>query len=147
MAEDTVDHAIPLGGLEEKKCETDHLQLLGWRVPGAPALPDWLSVYGSDADAITALMDAEPSLAEAMHPNLPYPLATVAWGVRHEQARTLEDVLSRRTRALLLDAKAAIEAAPSVAKVLAKELGRDRRWEEDQVREFIALAQGYQHQA
>jgi glycerol-3-phosphate dehydrogenase len=47
----------------------------------------------------------------------------------------------------LLDAKAAIEAAPSVAKVLAKELGRDRQWEEDQVREFIALAQGYLHQA
>ena len=147
MAEDTVDHAILLGGLEEKKCETEHLQLLGWRAPGAPAFPDWLSVYGSDADAVTALMDAEPSLAEPMHPNLPYPLATVAWGVRHEQARTLEDILSRRTRSLLLDAKAAIEAAPSVAKVLAKELGRDRQWEEDQVREFIALAQGYLHQS
>jgi glycerol-3-phosphate dehydrogenase len=92
-------------------------------------------------------MDAEPSLAEPMHPNLPYPLATVAWGVRHEQARTLEDILSRRSRSLLLDAKAAIEAAPSVAKVLAKELGRDRQWEEDQVREFIVLAQGYLHQA
>jgi glycerol-3-phosphate dehydrogenase len=70
----------------------------------------------------------------------------VVWGVRHEQARTLEDILSRRTRALLLDAQATIEAAPTVAKLLARELGRDLLWEENQVREFTELAKGYLHQ-
>ncbi len=146
MAEDTVDHAIVLGGLEERKCVTDHLQLHGWRSPNASALPDWLSVYGSESDELMALMTAEPALEEVLHPRLPYPLATVVWGVRHEQARTLEDILSRRTRSLLLDAQATIEAAPTVAKLLARELGRDLLWEENQVREFTELAKGYLHQ-
>lgn len=145
MAEDAVDHAVTLAGLPDKPCVTEHLQLLGWRSPNAAALPDWLSVYGSEAELIRKLIESDPNLAEKMHPRLPYPLATVVWGVRHEQARTLEDVLSRRTRALLLDARATIEAAPTVASVLAKDLGRDKAWEEEQVRQFTILAEGYLH--
>jgi glycerol-3-phosphate dehydrogenase len=146
MAEDAVDHAVTLAGLPDKTCVTEHLQLLGWRSPNAATLPDWLSVYGSDEEEIRKLIESDPGLAEKMHPRLPYPLATVVWGARHEQARTLEDVLSRRTRALLLDARAAIEAAPAVAAVLAKELGRDKAWESEQVKEFTVLAGGYLHQ-
>ena len=145
MAEDAVDHAVTLAGLPDKPCVTEHLQLLGWRSPNAAELPDWLSVYGSEEELIRKLIESDPHLAEKMHPRLPYPLATVVWGVRHEQARTLEDVLSRRTRALLLDARATIEAAPTVASVLAKELGRDKAWEEEQVRQFTILAEGYLH--
>jgi glycerol-3-phosphate dehydrogenase len=63
--------------------------------------------------------------------------------VREEMARTVDDVLSRRTRALILDARAAIEAAPDVAKVMAAELGRDERWQEEQLRAFRELARGY----
>ena len=102
-------------------------------------------MYGSEADEIRKLIAENPALGELMHPRLPYPLATVVWGARHEQARTLEDILSRRTRALLLDARATIEAAPAAAAVLAAELGRDKAWEEQQVHNFTELAKGYLH--
>ena len=58
-------------------------------------------------------------------------------------ARTLEDVLARRTRSLLLDARASIEAAPRTAEVLAAELGRSGEWRDAQVREYKELADGY----
>jgi glycerol-3-phosphate dehydrogenase len=143
MAEDTLDKAGVLAGLEEKPCATENLQLHGWRSPNASALPDWLAVYGSEAEEIQALISQDPALGALLHTRLPYPLAAVVWAARHEQARTLEDVLSRRTRALLLDAQAAIESAPAAAGVLAKELGRDDAWAKAQVAEFAELAKGY----
>ncbi|WP_298329861.1 glycerol-3-phosphate dehydrogenase C-terminal domain-containing protein, partial [Asticcacaulis sp.] len=78
-----------------------------------------------------------------MHPDLPYALGEVAYAARHLMARTVEDVLSRRTRALLLNAHAAIAAAPAVAKILAAELGRDDAWIEAQVTEFTKVAEVY----
>ncbi len=75
-----------------------------------------LGVYGSDADAILAMAAADKRLGQQLHPALPYIAAEVIWGVREEMARTLDDVLSRRTRALFLNARAAIEMAPAVAK-------------------------------
>jgi len=143
MAEDTLDHAMTLGGFEDRPCVTRNLQIHGWRSPNAPALPEGLDVYGSDAEKVQALMKSDPSLAGLLHPKLPYPMAAVVWAVWHEQARTLEDVLSRRTRALILDARAAIEAAPDVAKLLARELGRDQAWANSQILEFTKLAEGY----
>jgi glycerol-3-phosphate dehydrogenase len=143
MAEDTLDKAAVLAGLEDRPCVTEKLQLLGWRSPNSSLLPDWLEVYGSEAVDIEALIVSEPALGESLHPRLPYPRAAVVWAARHEQARTLEDVLSRRTRALLLDAQAAIESAPAAAELLAKELGRDAAWIRLQVEEFTALAKSY----
>jgi glycerol-3-phosphate dehydrogenase len=70
-------------------------------------------------------------------------MGQVSWAARHEMARTVEDVLSRRTRSLLLDARAAIEAAPRVAQLLATELGRDDAWASAQAAEFETLARGY----
>jgi glycerol-3-phosphate dehydrogenase len=58
-------------------------------------------------------------------------------------ARTVEDVLARRTRALFLDARAAIEAAPAVADLLAKQLGRSDAWREQDLQSFLTMAQGY----
>lgn len=145
MAEDTVNHAALLAGLAEKPCVTESLQLHGWRSPNAAPLPDWISVYGTDEEEIRTLLASDPGIAAKMHPRLPYPLAAAVWATRHEMARTLEDVLARRTRALLLDARAAIEAAPAVAAVLAAELGRDKAWEIAQAKEFTALASGYLH--
>ena len=58
-------------------------------------------------------------------------------------ARTVEDVLARRTRALVLDARAALEAAPEVAALIAAELNEDAAWQERQVAAFRALAAGY----
>jgi glycerol-3-phosphate dehydrogenase len=82
-------------------------------------------------------------LEKLLHPRLPYRLREVVWAARFEMARTVEDVLARRTRALFLDARAAIEAAPIVADLLAKELGRDAARRERDLQSFRTVAQGY----
>jgi glycerol-3-phosphate dehydrogenase len=65
------------------------------------------------------------------------------WAAREEMARSVEDVLARRIRALFLNAKAAIQMAPRVARILAAELGRDQRWQENQIQQFEEVARGY----
>jgi glycerol-3-phosphate dehydrogenase len=100
-------------------------------------------VYGSDLPMIQQLSAEDPDLEKLLHPRLPYRLREVVWAARYEMARTVEDVLARRTRALFLDARAAIEAAPVVADVLAKELGRGAAWRETDLRDFLTIAQGY----
>ncbi len=141
MAEDTVDTALRVAGLPERKSETRTLHLHGWH--SEATLPEPLAIYGSDATGIRKLALENPHLGERLHSRLPYLKAEVIWAARHEMARTVEDVLSRRTRALLLDAKASIEAASAVADILAAELGRDAAWAERQVKDFIELANGY----
>jgi glycerol-3-phosphate dehydrogenase len=100
-------------------------------------------VYGTDGDAIDQLSVENPDMAGLIHPALPYRNSEVVWSVRYEMARTLADVLSRRLRALILDARAAVEAAPGVAAVLAAELGKDSRWIQEQVASFRKLARNY----
>jgi len=102
-----------------------------------------LAVYGSDAAEIRALAEADPELRKQLHPQLPYIAAEVVWAARQEMARTLEDVLARRTRALFLNAEAAIAMAPEVARILAVELGKDQTWVSQQVAGFKALAAQY----
>ena len=143
MAEDTLDHAATLGGLDDRPCVTEKLQLLGWRSPNAGPLPAGLDIYGSEAPEVEKLAASDPSLTAPIHPSLPYPRAAVVWAARHEMARTVEDVLSRRTRALVLDAKAAAAAADDVAALLAAELGRDASWATAQAEAFRKLAAGY----
>jgi glycerol-3-phosphate dehydrogenase len=104
---------------------------------------DVMRVYGSDAPAVEDLARGDPAWGEPLHPRLPYRGIHVVWAARHELARGVEDVLARRTRALLLDARASIEAAPRVAELLAAELARSREWAAEQVREYTALAHGY----
>jgi glycerol-3-phosphate dehydrogenase len=141
MAEDAVDQAETMAGLEERPCKTDHLQIHGWTRQAIPE-PS-LRVYGADAPAIREIASKEPALAEKLHPDLPYVSAEVVWAARTEMARTVEDVLARRTRALLLGARASIEAAPRVAELMARELGRDGSWQKKTVRDFTEVAQGY----
>jgi len=102
-----------------------------------------LALYGFDALAIETLRREEPTLAEPLHPALPYCGAEVVWAARSEMARTVEDVLARRTRALFLDARAAQAMAPRVAELLARELHRDQAWQTSQVQAFRAVAEGY----
>jgi glycerol-3-phosphate dehydrogenase len=142
MAEDCVDRATEVGGLEERTCRTMEL-----RVHGATAVEDRndgdYGPYGSDAAPLNALVCGEPRFQERLHSRLPYSAGQVIWSARHELARTVEDVLSRRTRALLLDARAAVEVAPLTASLLAEELGRDESWQAKQVAAFRELAAGY----
>lgn len=76
-------------------------------------------------------------------PQLDFTGAEVVWAVREEMAMTVEDVLARRLRAIFLDARSAIEVAPVVASIMAREMGKDKAWEEAQVNNFITLANGY----
>ena len=78
-----------------------------------------------------------------MPSHLPYIKAQVVWAARYESARTVEDVLARRTRSLFLDARASMEAAPQVSELLRNELGRDAAWRDAQTRIYSELAQGY----
>lgn len=127
MAEDTVNTAIQRAGLVEKPCVTASLAIHG----------------ADDAEAIRALVVARPALGERLHVRLPYIRAEIIWAAREELCMTVEDALSRRTRSLLLDARAAAECAPLVAELLAAELGRDQDWQLQQITEFRELAKGY----
>jgi glycerol-3-phosphate dehydrogenase len=92
---------------------------------------------------VEQLAKEDPTLAEPLHSRLDYTKASVVWAAREEMALTVEDVLSRRTRALILDARAAVEAAPATASLLATELGKDAAWASSQTKEFEALAASY----
>jgi glycerol-3-phosphate dehydrogenase len=142
MAEDCVNHAITLGKLPDVDCPTKNLRIHGYMQDSA-ALGE-LEVYGSDAETIRALAASSSSLATQLHPALPYIAAEVVWAAREEMARTVEDVLARRTRALFLNAAAAIAMAEPVATLLATELIRDASWAAQQVVEFKTLARQYQ---
>ncbi|GGA59344.1 glycerol-3-phosphate dehydrogenase [Edaphobacter acidisoli] len=142
MGEDTVNHAAQVAGLAAAPSTTSTLRLHGWAEPDA-AVEESERVYGADLPAVRALGDSEAELNELLHPKLPYRKFEVIWAARQEQARTVEDVLARRTRALFLNASAAIEAAPEVARLLARELGRDDESRERDLARFRETAEGY----
>ncbi len=141
MAEDAVDHGIILGGLEPRECVTRELNIHGFHTH--PERFGELAAYGSDAPAVEGLIRSDPALAELLHPRLRPRAGEVVWAVREEMARTVDDVLARRTRSLVLDARAAVESAPRVAKLMASELGRDEAWVEAQVESFTEMAKAY----
>jgi len=135
MAEDCVDHAATLAALESQPCLTRQLQIHGYHA--SPEKFGRLARYGSDAPALADLLRTNGPLTEKLHPALPALAGEVLWAVRREAARTVDDFLARRTRCLLLNARAAMEAAPAVAALMAAELGRDQRWQQDQVNSFL----------
>jgi len=141
MAEDTVNEAIRTGNLSAVPCRTKELRIHGYAPQPAFAAP--LNVYGSDAAMLQAMTALHPELGQQLHPRLPYIKAQVIWAVQHEMARTVEDVLARRLRALFLDAQAAIDMAPQVAALMAAKLQQDTAWQKAQVSAFTAMAQHY----
>lgn len=141
MAQDTVDKAIETAGLDHCKCITDNLPIHG-NMKDVDR-NDHLYVYGGDREAVLDLVNENPEWAEKLHTRMGYIKAEVIWAARHEMARTVEDVLARRVRALFLDANAAIEMAPEVALLMAQELNKDKQWVALQIAEFDELAKGY----
>ena len=141
MAEDVVDQSITLGDLEPRECVTKNLPVHGFH-PHAQKFGR-LSFYGSDAPEIERLEQDAATNAARLHEALPVTEAEVRWACRREMARTVDDALARRTRALLFDARAAQEAAPRVAAIMAEELGRDESWARDQVETFAEIASRY----
>jgi glycerol-3-phosphate dehydrogenase len=146
MAEDGVDRAIEVGGLLPTPCRTKNLPVHGAHGEYATGpLTRLLTGYGSDGPAISQLAASGSDLAAPLAERLPHIVAQVVWAARHEMARSVEDVLARRTRSLFLDADAALAAAPRVAELLAAELGRDATWQSDQLTQFSSLAEGYRY--
>ncbi|HEX3987676.1 MAG TPA: glycerol-3-phosphate dehydrogenase/oxidase [Acidobacteriaceae bacterium] len=141
MAQDAVDHAITLGRLEDKPCVTQNLRLHGCQE--STEATDPLAVYGSDAEKIRRLAAESPELSRPLDPELPPIAAEVVWAVREEMARSVEDILARRTRALFLRARVALRMAPAVAALMAGELGRDSAWIARQLEDFHQLAAQY----
>ena len=151
MAEDTMAHAIEVGGLAAADCRTEHLRLHGYierdsedfRADDPLCCDEHLRCYGTDAAKIREIAEERPEFAEKLHEKLPYIGAEVAWAVRHEMARKVEDALARRTRSLVLDARSSSEAAATTATIMATELGRDATWVKQEVEDYQQLASGY----
>lgn len=141
MAQDTVNQAITTGGLPPAECKTKDLHIHGYTEH--PSTTEPLNVYGSDAPLLQTLIAQQAELGQPLDARLPYIKAQVIWAVRNEMARTVEDVLARRLRALFLDAQAAIDMAPQVAALMATELGKDSSWQQAQVQAFNNMAQHY----
>ena len=141
MGEDTIDAAIPIGALEPRKSRTRNLSLNGWSMDHEGNAP--YALYGNNARFIKRIVEVDPDLDRPIHERLPYRFAEIVWAVRHEMAVFLDDVLSRRTRALILDARASMEAAPDVVRVMAKEMGKDEEWEKDQLERYLRRAAAY----
>jgi glycerol-3-phosphate dehydrogenase len=137
MAEDTVDAVLDRLG-RSAKCRTKRLPLLGavgFHEPASESPDAHLAGrYGTEINAIQSLISADPSLGEPLVTGLPYLRAEAIHAVRNEMARTLDDVLSRRTRARLFDRHASVVAAEAVALLIAPDLG----WSIDRQAEEVA---------
>ena len=141
MAQGCVDQAATLADLPERPCVTQTLKIHGHHAGAQRS--GALAVYGVDASAIRDLVASDAVLGRLLDAQLPYTEAEVVWAARAEMARTVEDVLARRTRALFLSAKAAMRMANRVAEILARELGRNAAWRAQQVEAFNKVAKGF----
>ncbi|MCU0363530.1 MAG: FAD-dependent oxidoreductase, partial [Bacteroidales bacterium] len=140
MAMETVDKAEKAGFLRKSKCTTDVMSLLSDENVDRS---DRLHIYGDDARQIREMIINEPSMGEKLSPGLPYTEAEIRWICSKEMAVTIEDVLARRTRALLLDARASLLIAPRVAGLMAEEQGHDAQWQADQVESYSKIVKNY----
>lgn len=143
IAEDLIDKAILVHNLPKKECQTEHISIHGNKPTTSLERKNHLYIYGSDISKIIELQEKEPELQEKLHPKYDYTLAEVVWAIRNEMARTVEDILARRVRLLFLDARVAIECSEKVAHLLAKELGKDKVWEQNQILDFHKIANGF----
>lgn len=157
MAEDCVNRAAELAQLEQRTSRTRNLRIAGAPDPtvmnasvtasrqaaGDEPVILPFSVYGSHEAALKAMGETVASGNLRLDERVSVTPAQILWGVRQEMARTVEDVLARRTRALFLDARAACAIAPSVAQIMAVELEKDGQWQANQLASFLQTAQHF----
>lgn len=142
MAEDTMQKVEEIMQWKKTKSNTEHLKIHGYREGTSQDNPMYF--YGSDEKYVQELTTNTPYGNEMLSEALNIKKVQVVWAVRNEMAMNVEDVLSRRTRALLLDREEALRIAPEVAEIMAVELGKDQKWVDAQVLEFNRLASIYQ---
>lgn len=140
MGEDTVDYFEKLTGIKPAESTSASMFING--NTNQPEGGHW-AIYGNQAKQIQDLTQENPDWAEKIHPDFPNILAEVVWAVRKEMAVKVEDVLSRRVRMLILDAQAAIDASPKVARIMAEEMGQDESWIEAELVDFHKVANKY----
>ncbi len=148
MGEDVVDLAQCVGHLRCGPSRTAH-----WMLRGAPAnashahwestTEDPLAVYGTERPKLLDLAERERSWSALLSPHLPFIGAQVAWAVEQEMARTVEDVLARRLRALLLDARSSLQAAEQTASIMQSLLNQTATWRTQQVDAYSKLVGNY----
>jgi glycerol-3-phosphate dehydrogenase len=143
MGQDTINRACEVASLPALPSRTLELKIHGWTMDSTGTASEWERVYGTDLPMLCALSTEDAGLDALLHPRLPFKAREVVWAARYEMARTVEDVLARRTRALFLDARAAIEAAPAVASLLTRELKRSEAWRGKDLADFLGVANGY----
>jgi glycerol-3-phosphate dehydrogenase len=162
MAEDTVDAAIAVLGGGRRRCVTKNLRLRGAPPgqgphradrpgvsgssspadPASSAAAHLAARYGTETPAVLALAEDRPELLEPLVPGLPYLGAEALYAVRAEMACSVADVLDRRTRASLRDARGAAAAAPAVAALVAPELGWDRARTDSEAASYAERVRG-----
>jgi glycerol-3-phosphate dehydrogenase len=141
MAEEVINNATLVGNLPKQKSKTADLHIHGYT--NEQIGEEHLKVYGADAAEIKKLYLENDLWFEKVHVNFNYTKAQVIWAVRYEMAQTVEDVLARRIRMLFLDANAAMEAAPVVAKIMAAEMNKNNDWINAEINSFNTLAKQY----
>ncbi len=132
MAQDTVDEV--LAALDRSgRCKTKDLKVIGAKTNAAKGSDKQamhlFARFGSETETIVSMIKQDPSLGEPLVAGLPYLRAEAVFAVQHEMARTLDDILSRRTRARIINRRASVDSARSVAELIAPLLG----WSDQEV--------------
>lgn len=140
MAEETINKGIKAGFLENRKCVTSDLKLTKLSDISSSGR---LHIYGEGSAEIEKMIKETPASGLPVNKGLPYTKAELKWIIRNEMPFRIEDVLARRTRALLLDARASVEIAPEVARLMAEETGYDTKWQHEQVESYNQLVKNY----
>lgn len=139
IAEDAVNTAKAIGGLPERKSETESLQIHGYEYNSNWESP--MHVYGTDEAKIIAL---SPETAfESLSDKFFITKNLIVWGIEQEMALCLEDILARRTRCLFLNAQETIKIAPKVAEIMAQVLGKNKAWERQEIELYTQIANNY----
>jgi glycerol-3-phosphate dehydrogenase len=141
MAQDVIDILKANSDMIIKESQTNCCKIHGYKENVDLNNPFYY--YGTDEEKMLDLINENKEFGEHISNDLGIIKAQVVWSVRHEMARTIEDFLARRTRALFLNAKESVRIAPFVAEIMAYELNKKETWVDDQLAEYTALAKKY----
>ena len=139
IAEDAINAAISINKLKKKKCKTQKTKLFGYKK--RVEWSDPMHVYGSLKKEVEALGGKTDNIS--LSDKIYITNNIIEWSIIHEMALTLEDVLARRTRCIFLDAKESKRIAPKVADKMAKILGKDQKWIDEELKKFNKLIKNY----